>query len=150
MVLPLNLRQKKVINIQKQVNSTEGRIMGQTKTKKRKMKQEQQQKVENMSAKEYVNTATREFLSGMAVIAENVQKGEEFGDIQAIVPIKDTHVLVLEVKYVELTEESKNDLRKEREEIEKSMQESSEESNQEELGKFGLSLCPEADETVQS
>ncbi len=127
--------------------------MGQTKSKKRRMKQEQQEANENMSAKEYINTATREYLSGMAVIAENVQEGEEFGDIQAIVPIKDTHVLVLEVKYVELTEESRNDLRKEKESIEKSMQESEEKGvggNTEELGKFGLSLCPEVNEDLQS
>lgn len=123
--------------------------MGSTKSKKKRIRAEQAAEMKDMSAKEYLNTATREYLSGMAVIAENVQEGEEFGDIQAIVPIKDTHVLVLEVKYVELTEESKNDLRKEKESIEKSMQESNEEDNQEELGKFGLSLCPQVDEAVQ-
>ena len=123
--------------------------MGSTKSKKKRIRAEQAAEMKDMSAKEYLNTATREYLSGMAVIAENVQEGEEFGDIQAIVPIKDTHILVLEVKYIELTEESKNDLRKEKEDIEKSMQESSEEGNQAELGKFGLSLCPQVDETIQ-
>ena len=113
------------------------------------MKQEKQNEMDNMSAKEYMNQATREFLSGMAVIAENVQEGESFGDIQAIVPIKDTHVLVLEVKYVELTEESKNDLREEKESIQKSMQESTKEGNEESLREFGLSLCPEANEGIQ-
>ena len=102
-----------------------------------------------MTAKEYMNTATREYLSGMAVIAENIQEGEDFGDIQAIVPIKDTHVLVLEVKYIPLTEESRNDLRQEKENIEKSMQESSEEGNEESLRSFGLIHGSKADEAIQ-
>ena len=80
--------------------------MGITKAKKRKNKAEQKELLENMTAKEYLKTATEEYLSGMAVIAENVQEGESFGLVEAVVPIGKKQVLKLKLELMEIPEEA--------------------------------------------
>jgi len=95
--------------------------------------------VKNMTAKEYLNIATNEYLSGMAVIADNVPEGEEFGMLEAVCPIKGNKVIKLTLEVLE------NDRANEENHKEINEEKDAEEAS-DTLKEFGLSLCSETTE----